>query len=73
MASRNYKISSTLALIFAFPLAGRARIPSHPRHFTFVDAFPNMICEFLHFEHFTLINLVSDMFFTIILGVLVGF
>jgi len=28
----------------------------HSRHRTFVEAFPNMICDALHLEQFTLIN-----------------
>jgi hypothetical protein len=51
-----YKTSSTLERIFAFPPAGRAIIELHSRHLTFVDAFPNITCGFLHFEHFTLTN-----------------
>lgn len=54
-----FKTSSTLALIFAFPPEGKAIIPSHSEHLTFVAAFPNIICEFLHLEHFTLTNFES--------------
>ena len=53
---RNYKTSSTLERIFAFPLEGRAKTVLHSRHLTFVEAFPKIVCVPLHFEHFTLMN-----------------
>ena len=51
-----YRTSSTRERIFALPLDGRARTVLHPRHLTFVDAFPNIVWDALHLEQFTLMN-----------------
>src|SRR3989338_5046418 len=48
--------SSTLALIFDFPPVGSMRSLLQTRQFTLEDAFPNVICSFLHFGHLTFIN-----------------
>ena len=53
---RFYRTSSTLDRIFAFPPEGSAKIVLHSRHLTCVDAFPNIVCFALHFEHWTLMN-----------------
>lgn len=47
----------TFALIFAFPPLGSAKMESQIKHFIIEEAFPNIICSFLHFEHLTFTNL----------------
>ena len=52
------KTSKILALTLLFPPVGSANILPHTKQVIFEDAFPNIICSFLHLGHLILTNLL---------------